>query len=255
MVPSWQRCFSRVESSHQRRSKFHTRTGPPVSTGFSDYCTAEKFLPRVFAGEKGTQRGFDPLDPQPLRDEHVGATGADPRPGIEMARRIDQVMDGVERHRARPPRHIEQGLVAQHFFAVRMQQQREPRPRTAPMRAADRAGSRRSRCPPSGPEAPRHESRSKTRNARLQQPGRRRGILRVEDRGRRVDPADRGAKRARVRAFEVGLGQHDAIGDRDLLARFRMARELREAVHGIEGRDDRRHARTCGAARIGGERE
>ena len=53
------------------------------------------------------------------------------------------------------------------------------------------------------------------------------------------------------RAFEIGLGEHNAIGDRDLLARLRMTDKLREPMHGIERRHDRTPLELVAQRRIG----
>ena len=59
------------------------------------------------------------------------------------------------------------------------------------------------------------------------------------NRRRRVDAPQPIAQRSyRLRIGDIGLGQHDAVGDGDLLHRFDMAVERRFAVHRVDQRDD-----------------
>ena len=65
------------------------------------------------------------------------------------------------------------------------------------------------------------------------------GILGVDNGRRRVDAAcSRSRRAATVALGEIGLGDDDAVGDRDLLDRLDMAVERRLAVHRIDQRDD-----------------
>ena len=59
----------------------------------------------------------------------------------------------------------------------------------------------------------------------------------------------------RPRIGHVALGDDQAIGDRDLLAAFRIAVELLDAMHGVDGGDDRAGLELVAKHGIADERE
>ena len=62
---------------------------------------------------------------------------------------------------------------------------------------------------------------------------------RVRQRRRRIEPAQpRDQRVGRFRRGEIGLGQHQPIGDGDLLGALGLARQLGRTVHRIDRGDD-----------------
>ena len=79
---------------------------------------------------------FDRLDRQILRDEDEARQARAGAASADVPRRMDHVMDAIERHRARPAGDIEKSLESQHFLAMRVQEQREPDRERATIRPA-----------------------------------------------------------------------------------------------------------------------
>ena len=192
------------------------------------------------------------------------------RPGSEVLRRVDDMLDAVEQQRAGTA-DVEQALDAQHAGAVRLQQHREPDAEGRPVQRRvedDREGvglvgavlvagvvgvvggllvgavvvAVAARCPGSAVPLRRQlvgDDAEVAHRCGEQVVGMDLALDDRQDGRMRVDPAQAvGEGCCGPRLGDVALGHDEAVGDGGLLRRLGLAGELVGAVHCVHGRDD-----------------
>ena len=178
-----------------------------------------------------------------------------------MDRRVDDVLHAVDDHRRERAGDVEDALHAQHLFPVGVEQHGQPDAEGGPVeRAVEAEGEGVDVLVVAGDVVPVGVVLSRSLLGLVREPAAHLGSLGagIVDVGaqhaRHVHLAVDGRNLVRravntrqstaepgegVGVGDVGLGEHDPVGDRRLLDRFRVAVELPEPVHAIHRRDHR----------------